>query len=103
MAPHTLSGSPRRAVARDGNWLTNGGRMIGSVTSATTTTSRAGHSATGRSARATAGLARNVGITTTNGESSATETSVVRLGLGVSVRKHIGWMVDEDVQRPESM
>ena len=87
-----------RAVASDGNWLTRGGQGIGSAESAATTTSKAEPTATGHSARATGGLARSAGTTTTKGGSSATEARAVHLGLGASVREHIGLI--EFVQHP---
>ena len=101
LAPPPVSGSPNRAVANDGNWPTRGGQVIGSVKSAATTTSSAKPTATGHSARPTGGLARSAGTTTTKGGSSATEARVVHLGLGASVRMHIGWT--EFVQRPECL
>jgi hypothetical protein len=65
------------------------------------TTSRAGLIAIGRSAKATDGLAKSAGTTTTKGASSATETSVVHLAPGVSVHMHIG-LVTEAVLQPSS-
>ena len=100
LAPPPVSGSANRAVANDGNWPTSGGQVIGSVESAATTTSSAKPTATGHSARATGGLAI-AGTTTFQGGSSATEARVVHLGLGASVRMHIGWT--EFVQRPECL
>ena len=67
--------------------------------SAATTTSRAGLTATGRSAKATDGLAKSAGTTTSKGASTATEPGVVHLALGVSVQKHISLMI-EAVNQP---
>ena len=99
--PHPVTGSRNRDAANDGNWLIGGRKAIGSVESAATTTSRAGLIAIGRSAKATDGLAKSAGTTTTKGASSATETSVVHLAPGVSVHMHIG-LVIEAVLQPSS-